>query len=208
MTGDSRDPLDDREAELTELLRSWSEGDAEGLERLVPLVISDLHRLARRHLRALGSTPTLQPTAIVNEAYLRLARHQGAFFPSRGHFFAFASKLIRDLLVDHLRRRQTAKRGAGIELVSLIDDASDLVAPASADTVLEVHDLLSTLERRDPRRSRVVELRYFGGLTMVEIADVTGRSVATVERDWQVARRWLAQEMGPRDEPRGSARPR
>ncbi|MCG8456059.1 MAG: ECF-type sigma factor [Holophagales bacterium] len=188
--------MSDRVEELTRLLRSWSEGDPEGLDRLVPLVIDDLRRLARQHLRRLGSTPTLQPTAIVNEAYLRLARRQAAAFPSRSHFYAFASKLIRDLLVDHLRRHRAAKRGDGRQAEPLSDATSAPGTPLPAETVLEVHDLLSTLERRDPRRGRVVELRYFAGLTVPEIATVTGRSVATVERDWQVARRWLAKEMG------------
>ncbi|MEM8931252.1 MAG: ECF-type sigma factor [Acidobacteriota bacterium] len=186
-----------REEELTRLLRSWSDGDPEGLDRLVPRIVDDLRRLARHHLHRLGSTPTLQPTVIVNEAYLRLARQQAAVFPSRGHFFAFASKLIRDLLVDHLRRRAAVKRGDGLDAVTLTPDEIAAEPPLPTATVLEIHDLLSTLERRDPRRAQVVELRYFAGLTMPEIAEVTGRSLATVERDWQLARRWLAHELGP-----------
>ncbi|MEM8932338.1 MAG: ECF-type sigma factor [Acidobacteriota bacterium] len=181
--------------ELTHLLSAWRDGDGSALDDLIPLVVEELRVLANHHVRRLGSTPTLQPTAIINEAFIRLSRKQRAVFPSRAHFFAFASKLIRDLLIDHLRRHQAARRGAGAEILPL-PAADQVPAPTlRTDTALAIHQLLSVLEQRDPRRGQVVELRYFGGLTMSEIAEVTGRSVATVERDWQVARRWLAAEL-------------
>ena len=181
---------------VTTLLGHWA-GDSPGaLDRLMPRVVDDLRRLARHHVGRLGATPTLQPTAIVNEAFLRLANKRQVDFASRSHFFAFASKVIRDLLVDHLRRRQAKKRGGGLEILPL-EAAGQVSTAVGLDpaTVLRIHEILGVLERRDPRRGRVVELRYFGGLTIAEIADVTHRSKATVERDWQVARRWLAKEI-------------
>lgn len=190
--------------ELTLVLEQWTQettrGDSEAFARLVPLVIDELRTLAAHHVRNLGATPTLQPTAIVNEAFLRLANRPGKTFPSRAHFFALASKVIRDLLVDYLRRRGAAKRGGGVEIV-VLDEAFDRSPEQAAhdpETILALHELLNRLERRDPRRGQVVELRFFAGLTMGEIANVTQSSKATVERDWQVARRWLVHELGAR----------
>ncbi len=199
-----RQPDAGDQGELTLVLEQWTQetaqGDREAFAKLVPLVIDELRTLAAHHVRNLGSTPTLQPTAIVNEAFLRLASRPGKVFPSRAHFFALASKVIRDLLVDYLRRRSAAKRGGGVD-VMVLDEAFDR-APEQAshdpETILALHELLGRLERRDPRRGQVVELRFFAGLTMGEIASVTQSSKATVERDWQVARRWLVHELGAR----------
>lgn len=187
--------MSDASSDLTGLLKSWAQDEPDALDRLVPLVIDDLRRLALHHVRSVGSTPTLQPTAIVNEAFLRLHRKKALAFESRAHFFAFSSKLIRDLLVDHLRSRQAARRGSGKSALPLtaVGEPAGSVG-MDPDSILALHQLLEVLERRDPRRARVVEMRYFGGLTMPEIAEVSDRSLATVERDWDVARRWLASE--------------
>ena len=186
--------------ELTEILSAWRHGDDTALEELLPHIMQELRNLTTHHVRRLGTTPTLQPTAIINEAFIRLSKKQLTVFLSRAHFFAFTSKLIRDFLVDQLRRKGRAKRGSGWEVLPLpAADRLPAVGALCAETVLQIHDLLSVLERRDPRRGRVVELRYFGGLTMPEIAETTGRSLATVERDWQVARRWLAREISAGD---------
>ncbi|MEM1204446.1 MAG: ECF-type sigma factor [Acidobacteriota bacterium] len=189
--------MNDTDTRLTELLRDWEASRPDVLSKLMPRIADDLRDLAAHHVRRLGSTPTLQPTAILNEAYIRLANRDGVEFPSRAHFFAFASKLMRDLLVDHLRSRGREKRGAGVEALTLeAADREPRTHGMTPETILAIHLLLAELDRRDPRRAAVVELRFFGGLRMAEIAEVTGRSLASVERDWQVARRWLARELG------------
>ncbi len=183
----------EHEDNLTERLAAWDFDDADSLARFV---VAELRTLARHHARRLGPQSTLQPTAIVNEAFVRLSARQRRAFPSRAHFFALASKVIRDLLVDRLRRKAALKHGGGASHASLADVGDLPIRSAiEPERLLMVHDLLERLKRRDPRGAEVVHLRFFGGLTMREVATVTGRSQATVDRDWQVARRWLVSEL-------------
>jgi RNA polymerase sigma factor (TIGR02999 family) len=173
-------------ASVTALLQAWSEGDAEAGRRLVPLVYGELRRRAARYLRRERPGHTLQPTALVHEAYLRLVGHPGAW-RNRSQFFGVASNLMRRILVDHARRRRAAKRDA---VRVALDDA--VVGAAERDVDLVCLDAaLEELSALDARQGRVVELRYFGGLTLEEAAEVLGVSVATVKREWTLARAWL-----------------
>ena len=159
----------------------------------MPLVFDELRRLARSHLRRERDGHTLQPTALVNELYLRLAGQEGLQWESRVHFFAFASGLMRGILVDHYRARQTAKRGGGTLMLSL-DEAIAIPERRDLD-LLAIDDALTALASLDPRQCRIVELRFFGGLTLEEIAETLGLSVATIRREWAAARAWLAREI-------------
>lgn len=180
---------------VTRLLRDWRQGDEDAFRELIPVVFHELRRLAQYHLSREAPGHTLQPTALVNEVYLRLMGGT-AEIEDRTHFFAFAARLMREILVDHARARQAAKRGGGAVKVSL-DEAVGVASHQGLDvaTVLAVDAALSRLEQLDERQGRVVELRTFSGLTLPEIAEVVGVSLATVERDWSVARRWLAREL-------------
>jgi RNA polymerase sigma factor (TIGR02999 family) len=179
-----------RPESVTELLQAWGQGDAEAAERLVPLVYGDLRRRAARYLRKEAAGHTLQPTALVHEAYLRLVG-QDPTWRNRSHFFAVASTLMRRVLVDHARRRHTAKR-EGVRVV--LDEAMDAAAARGLD-VVELDEALSELSALDARQARIVELRFFGGFTEEEAGDVLGISPATVRRDWSVARAWLFRRM-------------
>lgn len=179
--------------EITQLLKQWGEGDVAALDRLVPLVYDDLRRLARHHLQQQGANRTLQPTAVVNEAYLRLARQSHIEFENRSQFFGLAAKLIRDLLVDDTRRRLAEKRGGDGLRVSMAD-AEAAAAPAEFD-LLALDEALTRLSQNKPQHGRIVELRFFGGLTIAETAALLGVSHATVERDWNFARAWLYGEL-------------
>ena len=181
------------EGAVTRRLREWSSGDDSALGSLMEEVYDELRRLARRQLAHEPAGHTLQPTALVHEVYLRLAAGRGRSFPSRAHFFAFAARLMRHLLVDHARARRAGKRGGGATRMDLPED----LAAASREPldVLAVDAALRRLEDLDARQAQVVELRCFAGLTVPEAADVLGVSSATVDRDWQVARRWLACEL-------------
>lgn len=159
----------------------------------MPLVFDELRQLARSHLRRERDGHTLQPTALVNELYLRLAGQEGMQWESRVQFFAFASGLMRGILVDHYRARQTAKRGGGTSMISL-DEAIAVTERRDID-LLAVDDALTALASLDSRQCRIVELRFFGGLTLEEIAQALGLSVATVRREWAAARSWLAREI-------------
>ena len=178
---------------ITQLLAGWSSGDREAAERVLPLVYEELHRIAARQLRGEREAHTLQATAIVHEAYLRLVGQAGLEWPSRAHFFAFSSHLIRRILVDHARRRNRAKRGGLAQKVTLFEVA-DLALEKSPDLVA-LDEALARLEKRDPRRATVVELKFFGGLTLDEIAEQLGISPETVSRDWRSARAWLYSEL-------------
>jgi len=159
----------------------------------MPLVVDELRGLARSHFRREREGHTLQPTALVNELYIRLAGQEGLQWESRVQFFAFASELMRGILVDSYRAHQTAKRGGGAPVLSL-DEAMAL--PDRQDVeILALDDALSALASLDPRQSRIVELRFFGGLTLEEIAQVLGLSVATVRREWTSAKAWLSREI-------------
>lgn len=183
------------DADITRLLHEWQEGSRDALERLVPLVHAELHTLASRYLSRERPSHTLQPTALVNEAYLKLARQRDVDWQNRAHFFGIAAQLMRRILVDHARQSGSLKRGGAVARVSL-DDAEPPVAP-SADPVdaVMLDAVLSRLEVLDPQQGRIVELRYFGGLTVAETAAVMRLSPTTIKRDWAVARAWLYREL-------------
>jgi RNA polymerase sigma factor (TIGR02999 family) len=178
---------------VTQLLQKWSAGDQEAATRVLPLIYDELRRIASRQLRRERGDHTLQATAIVNEAYLRLDGAEGFSWPSRAHFFAFASHLIRRILVDYARHQNRQKRGGKAEKVSLAEVA-DLAAVKSAD-VLALDEALASLEAIDPRKAAVVELRFFGGLTLEETATQLGISPETVGREWRRAKAWLYKEL-------------
>lgn len=178
---------------ITELLDEWGEGDTTALERLIPMVVEELRVLAVSHLRKEAAGHTLQPTALVNEVYLRLSSQLKARFENRTQFFAFASSLMRRILVDHHRARSTAKRGENQALLTL-DEALDLPALRNVE-LLALDDALTALEALDSRQSKVVELRFFGGLTVDEIGSMLGISPATVKREWASAKAFLLHEI-------------
>lgn len=174
---------------VTQWLARWSSGDAEAAERVLPLVYEELRGIASRQLRGERSGHTLQATAIVNEAYLRLHGQAGLEWPSRAHFFAFAAHLIRRILVDYARRRNRGKREGLRHQVALIE-AADLALDKSPDLVA-LDEALSDLEKIDPRKAAVVELKFFAGLTIEEIAEHLSVSPETVSREWRRAKAWL-----------------
>jgi RNA polymerase sigma factor (TIGR02999 family) len=179
--------------DVTRLLLAWSGGDAGALERLLPLVYEELRHRAEAQMRRERPEHTLQPTALVHEAYLKLVDQQGVRWNDRTHFFAVAARAMRQVLVDHARRRRTAKHGGGEVRLSLEDAA--LATPAKSLDLLALDDALVRLAALDDRQSRLVELRVFGGLTIEESARVLGCSHATVSRDWKHAEAWLHREM-------------
>ena len=175
--------------EITELLAAWGSGDQAAFERLVPLVYAELKRIARRHMFRESEGHILQTTALVHEAYMKLISNPGAKWQDRAHFFAVSSQQMRRILVDAARSRLRQKRGGDAALISL-DDAPTLSASRAAEFVA-LDDALNELATLDPRRSRVVEMRYFGGMSMEETAAVLSVSPATVLRDWNGAKAWL-----------------
>ncbi len=179
--------------DVTRLLQAWSDGDETALARLLPLVEADLRRLARACMRHERNGHTLQPTALVNEAFLRLAGARRLEWQDRAHFMGIAARLMRRVLVDHARARGYQKRGGGAERVSL--DGALLEAAQRPLDVIELDRALETFATIDARRSRVVELRFFGGLTLEETAEVLNVSSETVKRDWRVAKLWLHREL-------------
>ena len=174
---------------MTGLLVAWKNGSSEALDDLVPIVYSELRKLARQQLRGERPDHSLQPTTLTHEAFLRLFGTRQVGWQNRAHFFAVASQLMRRILVEHARKRQTVKRGALPTRVTLAE-ADTSVEPLDVD-VVALHEALTELEEVDSRQSRVVELRYFGGLNMQETAEVLNVSEATVKRDWRVAKLWL-----------------
>jgi RNA polymerase sigma factor (TIGR02999 family) len=177
----------------TELLRAWSQGDGSALDRLVPQVYEELHRLAERYMRQERPDHTLQATSLVNEAYLRLIDVNRVEWRDRTHFLAVAAQMMRRILVEFARNRQRQKRGGGALHVSL-DDVPELPDFKERDFVA-LNDALSALATRDARMGQVVELRFFGGLTVEETADVLNVSAETVLRDWKTAKAWLLREL-------------
>ena len=177
----------------TELLRAWSQGDGSALDRLVPLVYGELHRLARRYMRQERPDHTLQATSLVNEAYLRLIDVNRVEWRDRAHFLAVAAQMMRRILVEFARNRQRQKRGGGAVRVSL-DDVQELPKANERDLVA-LSAALGDLATVDARMSQVVELRFFGGLTVAETADVLNISPETVMRDWKTAKAWLIREL-------------
>ena len=179
--------------DVVELLAAWSHGDQSALERLIPYVYADLRRLARQHMRRERPGHSLQTTALANEAYLRLTDYARMHWDSRAHFLAVAAQAMRRILVEHARRRRQRKRGAGMSRVSL-EEAALLPVSASPD-VIDLDEALRRLAAVDARKSRVVELRFFGGLSAAETASVLNVSVPTVLRDWSTAKAWLYREL-------------
>jgi RNA polymerase sigma factor (TIGR02999 family) len=180
--------------EVTRLLVAWGGGDQTALDRLMPLVHEELRRLARLYMSRERPGHTLQATALVNEAYLRLIDQENMRWENRAHFFGIAARLMRQILVEHVRGRQAAKRGGGQYRLSL--SKVDRAASRPDVDLLALDEALGRLEAVDPQKSRVVELRYFGGLGIEETAEVVGVSPATVKRDWSMARAWLRCELG------------
>ncbi len=179
--------------EVTNLLLRWGGGDRDALDALAPLVYDELRRLAGRYLRRERTDHTLQSTALVHEAYLRLIDQRNVRWQNRAQFFGLAAELIRRILVDHARAKQAAKRGGNAYKLTL-DEALDAAEPRDFDLV-RLDDVLQGLAKIDPQQGRVVELRFFAGLTIEETAEVLGISPATVKRDWLVAKAWLRREM-------------
>ena len=184
---------------VTQLLRAWGAGDAHACEALAPLVYAELRRQARLALRREGAGHTLQPTALVHEAWLRLGRQHDGPWESRTQFFAIAAQMMRRVLVDHARRRRALKRGGGVQVTLGDADRADAGpagnSPLDALDVLALNDALARLASLDPQKARLVDLRYFAGLSMPEAAAVLGVSLATAGREWAVARMWLRREL-------------
>ncbi|MEM1177283.1 MAG: sigma-70 family RNA polymerase sigma factor [Acidobacteriota bacterium] len=176
--------------DVTALLVAWGAGDRDALGALYPLIYGELRRLARGRLRRERAGHTLETTALVHEAFLRLVGQSQGAWESRGHFFAIAAKMMRRVLVDHARRRGHQKRGGDLVHVTL-QDAPEIAAAHTADDVLRIHAALSDLAAVDPRKASMVELRYFGGLNIEETAHCLGVSPGTVMRDWTLAKAWL-----------------
>jgi len=180
-------------APVTDLLMAWGRGDESALSRLMPLVQEELHRLARREMRGERPGHTLQTTALVNEAFVRLIDAQRVRWQDRAHFFALSARLMRRILVDHARSRQYLKRGGGARQITL-DEALVVSAERSADLVA-LDDALQALAAVDARKSQVIEMRFFGGLTVEETAEALHISAETVMRDWRFAKVWLLREL-------------
>jgi RNA polymerase sigma-70 factor (ECF subfamily) len=179
---------------ITQLLIRWSGGDQAALDKLMPLVYGELRRLANNYLRRERQGHTLQPTALVNEAYLRLIDQRTANWQNRAQFYGLAAQLMRRILVDHARQHKAAKRGGSDQQVLSITSAERLVAKPDLD-VLALHEALEELATIDPQQERIVELKFFGGLSIEETAQVLGVGHATVERDWKMARAWLRRKL-------------
>ena len=179
--------------ELTQLLVDWSNGDTAALDKLLPLIDQELRRLAHRYMSRERAGHTLQTTALVNEAFVRLVNRTNVNWQNRAHFFAIAASLMRTILVDHARSHACAKRGGGAFNLEL--DETMIVSKQKASEVLALDDALNELARLDPQQSRVVELRFFGGLTVEETAEVLHVSPATIKREWSTAKAWLYHEL-------------
>ena len=179
--------------ELSSLLRAWNSGDESALDKLMPLVYDELHRLAHWHMARERVGHTLQTTALINEAYLRLIDTDQIQWQDRAHFFAIAAKMMRRILVDLARSRGYQKRGGKARKVTL--DEALLASPEPDAELLRLDDALNALSEFDPRKARVVELRYFGGLSVEETAEVLQVSAITVIRDWNMAKLWLLEEL-------------
>ena len=189
-------------ADVTTLLQRWSEGDRTALDRLLPMIHTELRRIAARQLSGEREGHTLVPTALVNELFLKLVDQRRAAWDNRAHFFAVAAQLMRRILVDHARSRQADKRGGSVTVLSLDDLADDSPAQNDADMrgdaaadVLAIDQALERLTLLDPDQARIIELRFFAGLTVEETAHVLQRSPRTVKREWRLARAWLHREL-------------
>lgn len=179
--------------EVTQLLQSWSEGNQEALDKLVPLVHAELHRLARHYMSNERPGHTLQTTELVNEAYVRLIDWKNVRWQNRAHFFGVAAQIMRRILVDFARSRASAKKGGGTQYVSLSEAMT--ISPDRGEDLIALDDALQSLSELDSRKGRIVELRFFGGLSVEETAEVLKISARTVMRDWGLAQAWLYREL-------------
>ena len=203
---DERSPAENG-GEVTELLNAWADGDKRALDELIPLVYGQIHRLARSTLRREGPDRKLQTTEVVNEAYLQLVRQRHVRWQNRAHFFGIAAQIMRRILTEHARRRKAAKRGAGVDPIPL--EATAISADRDAVDFAELDEALHRLTALDPRQGQLVELRFFGGLSIEETAEVMKLSPATIKREWSSARAWLRHELSgakPADGASGSPR--
>ena len=180
--------------EVTQLLLAWSHGDRAALDRLIPLVSTELHRLAHHYMRGERAGHTLQTTALVNEAYVRLVDASRVEWRDRAHFFAVSANLMRRILVDFARKRRYQKRGGGAVMIALDED--DIPSPQPGPDIVALDAALEALAAFDARASTIVELRFFGGLTVEETAEVVGMSPRTIKREWAAAKAWLLGELG------------
>lgn len=188
---------DSQRQDVTGLLRRWSDGDKEALQELMPVVYGELRKLAGQYLSIERKDHTLQPTALVHEAFLRLVGQKDVVWQNRSHFFGIAAQMMRRILVDHARRRMAAKRDAGLRIELAQPGADD---PSDREPeLLALDEALTRLEALDARQARIVELRFFGGLTVEETAEIAGISTATVKREWRTARAWLRRELDSTD---------
>jgi RNA polymerase sigma-70 factor, ECF subfamily len=178
---------------VTDLLTRWSDGDAAALAELTPLVYDELRRLAHRHMNGERANHTLQTTALVNEAYLRLADQTNPRWQNRAHFFAVAARAMRGILVSYARSQRAQKRGGGAVKIEL--DEAALVSPEESKEIVDLHEALERLATLDSRKAQVVELKYFGGLNFDEMAEVLDISPVTLRRDWRFAKAWLYAEL-------------
>jgi len=179
--------------DVTRLLKAWSDGDQAALSELMPTVYAEIRKLARSYLRRERSDHTLQATALVHEAYMRLVDQRAVKWQNRAHFFGIAAQIMRRILVDHARMQKADKRGSG-ESPIVLDESLDVAAGNRLDFVA-LDDALKALAELDPRQARIVELRFFGGLSIEETAEVTQLSPATIKREWAAARTWLRREL-------------
>jgi RNA polymerase sigma-70 factor (ECF subfamily) len=181
---------------VTQMLQAWGAGDPQALERLVPAVYRELRRMAKRRMALENPDNSLQPTALVNELYLRLVDTTGVNFRDRSQFFALAAQMMRRILVDAARARAASKRGGGDAKVAFEEGV--FAAPTKDREMVALDDAMKALAKEDPRKAQAVELRFFGGLSIEETAEVLGISVQTVRRDWNFAQAWLSREMRPK----------
>lgn len=180
--------------QITDLLLAWARGDEEALEKLLPLVEAELRRLAKTYLRRERPGHTLQTTALVNEAYIKLAGQKRVNWQNRTHFYAIAAQCMRRVLMDYAKARGRVKRGGGAQQVELAD--AMLMSSAQSEELLALDAALKKLAAEDERKCKVIEMRYFGGYSVEEIAEILNVSETTIERDWRLARAWLRREIG------------
>ena len=193
--------MDPEKGDVTQLLNEMAKGDSGAAEKLLPLVYSELHRLAAAYMRRERSDHTLQATALINEAYLRLSKDNGEW-NSREHFIGMAANVMRHVLVDYARAHKAQQRDGGLKRVEMQEDFA--ISTDKLEELVSLDEALRCLESQHPRQAKVVELRYFGGLSMEQIASLLGVSERSVKRDWSLARIWLFRELGPgSDAPRG-----
>ena len=190
--------MDPSPHEVTQLLVAWGNGDEVAREKLISVVYQELHRLAHHYMKRESPGHTLQTSALVNEAFVRLVDQRNVRWQNRAHFFGIAAQMMRRILVDYARSRRYAKRGGGARAMSL--DEAMIVSDERSAEVVSVHEALEQLAKLDPRKGQIVELRFFGGLSIEETAEVLGVSPGTVMKDWTLAKAWLRREISSHDD--------